>query len=716
MQNDSPLNLRDLGQELYELGAKGTAFRVAWEISRRSGFPRTDSLPIEIGDARESERADWTAHLPFADPMSVADSVRDRIAPVALEKLLETAERASRGEIECFGRWIAKFGEPIDWHRNPLNGARWEAAVPWQRALAADERVGDVKLSWEVARFPHAYHMSRSAAFFQEAAPKLARALATQIREFTTANPYGYGIHWASGQEVAFRLLAWLFSADTLLTRTGEAGLSALLREALLVGAAHIEKNLDYARLAVYNNHLLSEALALFAVGALLPKVPAAREWRDLGRGILDLESRQQFYPDGAYIQQSHTYHRVALHDLLWACAFAKSMGDRPSASWLAAMDRSIAFLVAQQNAGDGRLPNYGSNDGSMPGIFSTCDFGDFRPVLQTANLLVHGHRLYEPGPWDEMPVWFLGPAALDEPLAPPRRTSISFNHTGYHVLRGQEESAFATFRCGSLLDRFSQIDMLHLDVWWRGLNVLVDAGSYLYNDRPEWHNHFMRTSCHNTVAIDRRDQMLHFRQFKVLYRTHAHLLASRTADWAVCAGEHHGYRRHPGNCVHARSVLFLKNDLWVVVDHITGDGSHAMRLHWLCGDFPYSYDAGAGRLMLNTVAGEFFVQVLDARGHSIAGDVVAGQEHPPRGWLSRYYGEKIAVPSLVVEAERPLPATFVSVLSGGRTPEVRVSGERWSIGVGDKHVGFQVVDGLFSDVTMDPTVESGVNADVCTS
>ena len=155
---------------------------------------------------------------------------------------------------------------------------------------------------------------------------------------------------------------------------------------------------------------------------------------------------------------------------------------------------------------------------------------------------------------------------------------------------------------------------MLHLDVWWRGLNVLVDAGSYLYNDRPEWHEHFMRTGCHNTVAIDGRDQMLHFRQFKVLYRTHARLLHFEdNADWAVCAGEHHGYRRHPGNCVHARSVLFLKDDLWVVVDHIVGDGSHAMRLHWLGGDFPYSYDAGASRLTLNTAAGDFFVQVLDA-------------------------------------------------------------------------------------------------------
>jgi asparagine synthase (glutamine-hydrolysing) len=696
---DSLRNLRNLGQELYELGPKGAAFRVVWEISRHGGFDGTSDLPT--GSRPRTGSPDlWMAHLPFPDPISVAEAVRDRIPPATLQRLLHTADQALPGEIECFGRWPANFGEPIEWHRNPLNGEEWPATTPWRWALSGSDRLGDVKLCWEVARFPHAYHMARCAAFFPETAPRFARALTRQIRDFNAANPYGYGIHWASGQETAFRLLAWLFCADTLLTRS-EANVVALLRDALLIGATHIEKYLSYARLAVYNNHLLSEALALFAAGALLPDVPAAQGWRDLGRTILDEESLQQIYPDGAYIQQSHNYHRVALYDLLWACLFAKSMGDRPSTPWLEAIDRSIRFLVAHQSPGDGRLPNYGSNDGGRPGIFSTCDYSDFRPVLQTANVLVHGRRLYEPGPWDEMVAWFLGPAALDTPIAPPRRRSVSFAHTGYHVLRGRDEQSFAAFRCGTILDRFSQIDMLHVDVWWRGLNVLDDAGSYLYNDQAEWHQHFMRTACHNTVAIDGLDQMLHFRQFKVLYRTHARLLQfDDRADLAACAGEHYGYRRHPGGCVHTRSVVFLKDDLWVVVDHVTGSGRHATRLHWLGGDFPYAYDAGASRLTLETEAGKFFVQVLDAAGQSIPGDVVAGQERPPRGWLSRYYGEKIAVPSLAVTADRDLPATFVSVLSGGREPEVAVDGQRWSIGIDGRRLGFTLADGRVSALT----------------
>src|SRR5262249_14898383 len=155
----------------------------------------------------------------------------------------------------------------------------------------ADERPGDVKYIWEVARFPHAYHMTRAAMFFPGRAPQYASALQKQIDGFIAANPPGFGIHWASGQEVGFRLLSWLFAMDVLLSRVGDsAHAEAVVSDALLAGARHIDEHLDYARIAVYNNHLLSEALALFAVGVLLPEASESVRWRGLGRRILDEE------------------------------------------------------------------------------------------------------------------------------------------------------------------------------------------------------------------------------------------------------------------------------------------------------------------------------------------------------------------------------------------------------------------------------------------
>jgi asparagine synthase (glutamine-hydrolysing) len=695
------MRLRDLSQEVVELGPRGALFRASWELCTRARAaagrpPRSPSHPEET---KESATVPWTTRLPLADPVSVASALGGRVAPNALRRLQNAADGALAGRILCFDRWYADYGQPIDWSLNPVTGERWPSGVIAARAMRDQGRVGDVKLTWEIGRFPHAYYLARAAAFIPERAAEYATGLTEQIVDFARANPEGCGVHWASGQEIALRLVAWLFALDTLLVRGPTAAeASRAIATALATGARHIEANLAYARVAVRNNHVLSEALGLLAAGTFLSGSRAAG-WRDTGLSILAEEADRQFYDDGAYINQGHNYHRSALLMLLWASAFARAAGRRLPDACTRAMERSLIFLLAHQNATDGRLPNYGANDGSLPGILSTCDFSDFRPLLQTLSVVLRGERLYQPGPWDEMPLWLVGPGVLDLPIRPPTRTSVSFALTGYHLLRGADESSFCTFRCGSLRDRFSQIDMLHLDVWWRGLNVLTDGGSYLYNGPDVWHEHFMRTGSHNTIELDGRDQMLHFRRFKTLYWTRASLRRFEDHQgWALVDGEHYGYRRHPGGCVHRRAVLMLKDDMWVVVDRIDGDGDHDVRLQWLCGAFPFIADEANGGIGLQTPKGIFTVRVFDEQARGVRATVVAGSEQPPRGWLSIHYGDKVVVPSLVVEQRLRAPVTFVSVLSGTEYGITTAAG-KWHIVSADMATTFTVGDQLVGSV-----------------
>ena len=692
------ISLRDIAQELYELGPRGSLFRAGWELRDHCGLLHVDrAAPDNVRP--QTPAGTWTNRLPFADPLAVADALRDTLAPDAAHRLRVIARDAASGRLMCFGRWAADFGSPIDWHLDPRTRRRWPADGVWTPSRAHSADTSDIKVTWEAGRFQHSYYMARAAAFAPRDADYYARSLAAQMRGFVAANAFGAGVHAASGQEIAIRLLAWLFAVDTLYARRGASPIVDVVGKALLEGGRVIAERIDYARIAVRNNHLISEALGLLAIGSLMRDTAEAREWAALGRSILDEEADRQFYRDGGYIQQSHNYHRAALMQLLWACAFARAMGSRPSPSWTQAMDRSLDFLVAHQNPNDGRLPNYGGNDGAMPGIFTTCDFADFRPVLQTVSLAVRRERIFDRGPWDEMPAWFFGPSILDEPLRRLDRASVAFNATGYQVLRGGDPQSFAAFRCGSLRERFSQIDMLHLDVWWRGQNVLVDAGSFRYNGAPEWHEHFMRTASHNTVTIDGRNQMLHYRQFKVLYWTKAQLLHfDDRGDWAICAGEHYGYRRHAGNCVHRRSVLFLKDDVWIVVDRVDGAGEHDLRLHWLGGEFPWTHDGTT--LAMTTPHGRFAVAAYNADGSRVESTVVAGADEPPRGWLSRYYGEKTAVPSFVAERRAAAPQTFVSVLSGVECA-TSVDRDRWTISAADRTLQFRLDDGLFDGVSL---------------
>lgn len=703
------MKLRDLSQELFELGPRGTAFRGVWELRGRLGLTSANGGADLHALGLGAERSAWTRQLGFTD----ADSVRRSILPLSssegLRQLQLDADAVLDGTIKAFGRWPLLVGSPVAWHRHPITGESWDAGTDLSFSLRSTAGQGDVKLIWEAGRFPQAYLLARAAAFFPEKGEQWAHGLIDQIEHFQATNTYGLGVHWSSGQEVAVRLLAWLFSYDALLASTvaSERARQAITKE-LIAGAVWIERHIDFARVAVYNNHLLAEAVALYGVGALLPTLPSATKWRATGKRLLEAEATRQFYTDGAYIQQSHNYHRVALHYLMWASMFARAIGDRPSKAWLRAMDLSLDFLVQHQNPTDGRLPNFGANDGSNPTPLSSCEFGDMRPTLQTVSIFLRGERLYDAGLWDEDAAWWLGPAALDAPLRKPERRSVSFAATGYHVLRDRDDQGtFAAFRCGQLRERFSQIDMLHLDVWWKGHNVLVDGGSFSY-DAPAWHNYFNRTASHNALTVDGHDQMLHLRQFKVVYWTQAKLLAFEDSPRvASCAGEHYGYQRHPGGCIHRRSVTFLKDDTWIVADTVFGTGDHVVRLHWLCGDFPSSYERESATLGLQTPAGLFTIRTFDQSGRSLAGEVVIGQDDEPRGWQSRAYGVKVPVPSLAVTVSGALPVTILTIMSGvPYSFETRNS--RWSIESTITTAGFDLEDGLMKNVGVGQ-VESAV-------
>ena len=687
-----------LVQECRELGVKGTLARGLWEVQTRSGLVRLKSSTDVPAVGGFEFPTPGSPKLPFADPLEVGAIMCDLIPREQLSRLSHLASEATRGRILCFSHWMADYSNPIDWHRDPTSGFRYSADAHWSRVL---KRTGDVdvKFAWEAARFPHAYGMARAAACEPSAAQDLADAFASQVVSFVESNPAGKGVNWFSGQEVALRIMAWLFGYHVF---TSLGTLSDSVRSALGTSIAscgtHLLAHISYARDSVYNNHLLSEALGLYIAGRFVPGHPSTR-WREIGMEILIEQADRQIYSDGAYIQQSHNYHRVAMQLYLWAFAFARANGERIPPEWTAAMERSLDFLFSHQNPADGSLPNYGANDGSLPVPLSSAGLPDFRPILQALSIATRGERIYGPGPWDETSVWHFGAGALDLPVRRRTAVSVSLQPTGYHVLRGQQSESFCAFRCGPIPDRFSQIDMLQLDVWWKGQNVLVDGGTYRYNGAPEWHNHFFRTEGHNTVTVDGRDQMLHFRQFKTLFRTEGLLRRFEdNLEWGVCEGEHYGYMREH-NCTHRRAVLFIKDDIWVVADSIVGTGTHKARLQWLAGDFPWEFDSRGARLLLSTPEGRFSISVFDRSGNPTDNaDVVVGSTHPPRGWQSRTYGEKTAVPSMAAYDAGLTPLTFVSILCAG-IPDVSVTDAEWNVTAGDKSFRFTLDDTSFSQV-----------------
>jgi hypothetical protein len=263
--------------------------------------------------------------------------------------------------------------------------------------------------------------------------------------------------------------------------------------------------------------------------------------------------------------------------------------------------------------------------------------------------------------------------------------TSAAFSAGGYFTLRSDE--SWALVRCHSYKDRQSHLDTLHVDLWWRGLNVLCDAGTYQYYTpkNPALERYFKSTAAHNVVQIDNREPAEPVSRFLWLPWSNAHERRYEIGEQTlVFEGESRDYERSLG-VIWRRAVVCLPLGTWLIVDDLLGRERRHAVLRWHLLDSPTEFHGRACRL--RTPQGDVTIEVATAlRGESIC-ELVRGVETSNRvqGWTSRHYAQRQPAPVLEATRDGTLPARFVTTIGpgeGGRPEFVEntPSGERWRV------------------------------------
>ena len=218
-------------------------------------------------------------------------------------------------------------------------------------------------------------------------------------------------------------------------------------------------------------------------------------------------------------------------------------------------------------------------------------------------------------------------------------------------------------------------MDQLHFDLWWHGLNITQDAGTYLYNGEPPWDNPFVSTRVHNTITIDSRDQMTRGGRFLTLDWFPAYSKNLLEADEKILGrvlAYHKGYRRL--GIRHERMTTVFTDERWEIKDNLifTKPGEHVFRLHWLLMDGEFEMgnsELGIGirvKSKYGWIALKVNLEPSDLKPVTSlvrAGELVGGQREvkPYEGWVSPTYGTKIPVLSLAVEVKSLKNFSFIS-------------------------------------------------------
>lgn len=659
--------------------------RLAYELQLRSGL---QTRRFRQRPWAENELALWLQPDIPKDPMSYAayrkqheprfffrpenqpdyqPFLQQTLGKFGQHTLVQEADQIKAGSFRFFFSATDELGFPPDWHYNPVGDRRSSPTKHWSQIPMHSTETGDLKFIWEQGRFASAFTLSR--AYWVSGNPAYAAAFWQLFESWLDANPPNQGAHWKCGQETSLRLMAWCFAyyavADSPATTPERIArlVGAIAAQAERVSGDHL-----YAQLQ-RNNHAISEGVGLWTVGILFPELKQAEKWRESGRKILEEAAARQIYDDGAYVQHSTNYHRLMLHDYIWAIQLGRLNGFAFSEQLQDRVHRAGQFLYQLQDKTDGRVPNYGANDGALILPLNSCDYSDFRPVLAAVHYLFDAKRLYQDGPWHEDLIWLFGPKSLNKEVDQVEQFSLTADIGGYYTLRGQK--SWGMIRCATFRDRPAQADMLHLDIWRRGENIALDAGTYYYYADPPWNNAFVSTMVHNTVTIDAENQMGRGPRFLWLNWLRSrvrHVQKSSKQMLEYFEGEHDGYRRLEEPMTHRRAVVRCGEDIWIILDDLLGTGNHNFRLHWLLSDLPFAVDDKKRCVLLDTRSGRFGVSLHlphPVNQESIAFDVVRGSEASvPRGWHSPYYGIRQPAISAALSVTAVAPLRLVSVFA----------------------------------------------------
>ena len=583
----------------------------------------------------------------FNDSAGTKEELHARFG-IEAERAVERAQRIVRGRFNLLGIQDLDFGNPINWQLEPLSGTT-APFVHWSRIDYLDPtQTGDKKITWELNR--HNYFATLGRAYWYTGDEIYAQTFAAHVDAWIEANPPNLGINWSSSLEIAFRAISWLwalhfFRVSPHLTPR----LFVRMLKLLYVHAKHLE-----TYLSTYfspNTHLTGEALGLFHLGLLLPEFGEADRWRVTGEAILLGELERHVRADGVYFEQSSYYHRYTtdfyLHLLILLKANQRRYDDLLQKK-LTGLLEHLMYITRP----DGTAPLFGDDDGGKLVLLDERPLDDFRSTLSTGAVLFDRPDFkYVARDATEETLWLLGKQGIEAfdriEMRTPAHTSIAFRESGYFVMRDSwlPHSNYLLIDCGphgALQFGHAHADALAYEVAARGRTILVDPGTYTYTGSAEMRDYFRSSAAHNTLTLDGESSSIPDGPF-----SWKHVASATPLQWHsrerfdFFEGSHDGYRRLASQAEHKRSVLFLKNDYWIIHDRIEGSRPHTYDLH-----FHFTTDA---KPTLETDAGRTFVheQPPKAPGLEILACGPGGVWQEEVGWVSRCYRHCAEAPAL---------------------------------------------------------------------
>ncbi len=556
-----PGKLKKIINLISNMGWRYVRFRGRYELLRKSGLLK-QKFPVSPPFKLYTTLQSWKNQ----SPVFFFESREKLSIPRNPEPgLKENYNNICEGKFLLFNSLLTDLGKNYDWVTNPDSGFHYDIKKHWTEIPDYSKEAGDIKFVWEKSRFSYLYDIIRYDYHFDH---DCAEMVFGDILSWIRSNPVNCGPNYRCSQEMSLRVMNWTFALhyyrnSPFLTED----VFSQVQYTIYWHMHHVYANIDFSRIAVRNNHAITETLALYLAGVFYPGLPGAAQWKENGKRWFEEETAYQVDEDGTFLQFSMNYHRVVVQLLTWGIALSEKNDERFHDVVYDRARKSLVFLRTCMVDESGWLPNYGANDGALFFKLSSMHYRDYRPQLQAlASILGMDFCI---GEFEDTGWYGFGNGSMEQLKI--ADGAHNFTKGGYYIIR--EPNTLTFIKCGAYKDRPSQADNLHLDVWYKGENILIDAGSYKYNTDEQTMRYFNGTKSHNTVMLDDNDQMLKGGRFIWYYwpqKADASMVENDNAF--TFAGSVNVFRQTMGNIFHRRTIIKQKGmPVWNIEDELIG-------------------------------------------------------------------------------------------------------------------------------------------------
>jgi len=537
--------------------------------------------------------------------------------------------------------------------------------IRWQ-----DTADGSREWLWMLNR--HAWWIVLGRAYVISHEEKYAAAFAEQLRDWILSNPVIKQKDEASPtwrlMETALRMrLSWLpcfklfFHAPSFDDDTKWMMLKSIYDHANFLKTYTSSKN-----------HLLRESNGLAAVAIHFNEFVDAQMWLELAIQRITAELSTQVHKDGMQIENSTGYQWLAVDELQITFELLSHSDKQRERTQIQHSLGKMCDVLCHLSRPDGSFPQL--NDGFI--------LWDISRLQSLGKILERGE--------------FIHVGSLGSHGKPPAELTRNLENSGIVSMRSAWSTTanFLLFDCGPYGGHHGHEDKLSIDVCCNGKPILVDSGSYTYEDDDPYRDFFVSSHSHNTVTVDGFSQLrrcnhrltqagIHNTE-NAWYLSHGNVVvASGIYDDGYGRLDMRNLPRAPevNDVTHRRTVLFVNGQYWIVLDSLFGHAPHCYEWLYHCDPRVTAQALHDSDHILLREDMDDTVLLAFRSTNSVTGSIVSGCDEPIQGWFSRDHYRKEPASTLCISGETVKRVSAATVIVATPQSHVRDTVVRYEAG-----------------------------------